>query len=202
MSEHIDRFTLEAYVENVLPPMQRRGVEVHVTTCPTCQARLANAKQMTALLYELPREMPAPVLAARINAAITAQRAAQGAAQRSLAAARWMRWLVLVTFAVGLVLLALAAPRWIGWVQAAATAQLPTDQAVLNWLANAAADPALALDAVMTFAEQTLTGTAEEMDVLLTLATVLLAAASLGGLAQLLGGERPRMAAAAVSVTG
>ena len=198
MSEHIDRLTLEAYVENALPAVQRRGVEVHVTTCPTCQARLANAKQMTALLYELPREMPAPVLAARINAAITAQRAAQGA----LAAARWMRWLVLVTFVVGLVLLALAAPRWSGWVQAAATAQLPTDQAVLNWLANAAADPALALDAVMTFAEQTLTGTAEEMGVLLTLATVLLAAASLGGLAQLLGGERPRMAAAGMSASG
>ena len=99
-------------------------------------------------------------------------------------------------------MLALAAPRWIGWVQAATTAQLPTDQAVLNWLANAAADPALALDAVMAFAEQTLTGTAEEMDVLLTLATVLLAAASLGGLAQLLGGERPRMAAAGVSASG
>ena len=198
MSEHIDRVTLEAYVENALPAMQRRGVEVHVTTCPTCQARLANAKQMTALLYELPREMPAPVLAARINAAITAQ----GAAQRSLAVARWMRLLVLATFVVGLVLLALAAPRWIGWVQAAATAQLPTDQAVLNWLANAAADPVLALDTVMTFADQTLTGTAEEMDVLLTLATVLLATASLGGLAQLLGGERPRMAVAAVSTSG
>jgi|PlaIllAssembly_1097288.scaffolds.fasta_scaffold132986_2 anti-sigma factor RsiW len=198
MSEHIDRVTLEAYVENALPAMQRRGVEVHVTTCPTCQARLANAKQMTALLYELPREMPAPVLAARINAAITAQ----GAAQRSLAVARWMRLLVLATFVVGLVLLALAAPRWIGWVQAAATAQLPTDQAVLNWLANAAADPVLALDTVMTFVDQTLTGTAEEMDVLLTLATVLLATASLGGLAQLLGGERPRMAAAAVSTSG
>ena len=202
MSEHIDRFTLEAYVENELPAMQRRGVEVHVTTCPTCQARLANAKQMTALLYELPREMPAPVLAARINVAIAAQRAAQGAAQRALAAARWMRVLVLVTFAVGLVLLALAAPRWSGWVQAAATAQLPTDQITLTWLASLAADPALALDAVMTFAEQTLTGTAEEMDVLLTLATVLLAAASLGGLAQLLGGERPRMASAGVSVNG
>ena len=198
MSEHIDRLTLEAYVENALPAMQRRGVEVHVTTCPTCQARLANAKQMTALLYELPREMPAPVLAARINAAITAQ----GAAQRSLAVARWMRLLVLVTFAVGLVLLALAAPQWINWVQAAATTQLPTDQAVLDWLANLAADPALALDAVMTFAEQTLTGTAEEMDVLLTLATVLLATASLGGLAQLLGGERPRTVAATVSASG
>ena len=74
MSEHIDRFTLEAYVENVLPAMQRRG-EVHATTCPTCQARLANAKQMTALLYDLPRERPAPALAARINAAITGQRA-------------------------------------------------------------------------------------------------------------------------------
>jgi anti-sigma factor RsiW len=202
MSEHIDRLTLEAYVENVLPAMQRRGVEVHVTTCPTCQARLVNAKQMTALLYELPREMPAPVLAARINMAIAAQRAVQGAAQRSLAAARWMRVLVLVTFVVGLVLLALAAPQWSGWVQAAATAQLPTDQAVLNWLANAVADPVLALDAVMTFAEQTLTGTADEMGVLLTLATMLLATASLGGLAQLLGGERPRMAAAVVSVSG
>ena len=198
MSEHIDRLTLEAYVEQALPAVQRRTVETHVTTCPTCQARLASAKQMTALLYELPREMPAPILVARINAAITAQ----GAAQHSLAAARWMRLLVLATFVVGLVLLALAAPRWIGWVQAAATAQLPTDQAVLNWLANAAADPVLALDAVMTFAEQTLTGTAEEMDVLLTLATVLLAAASLGGLAQLLGGERPRMAAAALSTSG
>ena len=202
MSEHIDRFTLEAYVENVLPAMQRRGVEVHVTTCPTCQARLANAKQMTALLYELPREMPAPALAARISAAITAQSTTQDAAQRALAAARWMRWLVLVTFVVGLVLLALAAPRWSAWVQAAATAQLPTDQTVLNWLASLAADPALALDAVMSFAEQTLTGTAEEMGVLLTLATVLLAAASLGGLAQLLGGERPRMAATGVSVSG
>ena len=198
MSEHIDRLTLEAYVEQALPAVQRRTVETHVTTCPTCQARLASAKQMTALLYELPREMPAPVLAARINAAITAQ----GAAQRSLAAARWMRLLVLATFVVGLVLLALAAPQWSGWVQAAATAQLPTDQVVLNWLANAAADPVLALDTVMTFVDQTLTGTAEEMDVLLTLATVLLATASLGGLAQLLGGERPRMAAAAVSTSG
>jgi anti-sigma factor RsiW len=198
MSEHIDRLTLEAYVEQALPAVQRREVEVHVTTCPTCQARLANAKQMTALLYELPREMPAPVLAARINAAITAQRAAQ----RSLAAARWMRVLVLVTFVVGLVLLALAAPQWSGWVQAAATAQLPTDQTALNWLAGLAADPALALDAVMTFAEQTLTGAADEMDVLLTLATVLLAAASLGGLAQLLGGERPRIATVAIRTSG
>jgi anti-sigma factor RsiW len=198
MSEHIDRFTLEAYVEQALPAAQRRMVETHVTTCPTCQARLASAKQMTALLYELPREMPAPVLAARINAVI----AAQATAQRSQAAARWMRLLVLVTFVIGLVLLALAAPQWSIWVQAAVTAQLPTDQVVLNWLVNAAADPVLTLDAVMTFGEQMLTGTAEEMDVVLTLATVLLATASVGGLAQLLGGERPRMAAAAVSTGG
>src|SRR5512136_3107125 len=132
MSKHIDRFTLEAYVEQALPAAQRRIVETHVTTCPTCQARLASAKQMTALLYELPREVPAPVLAARINAAI----AAQAAAKRSLAAARRMGLLILVTFVVGLVLLALAAPRWIGWVQAVVTAQLPTDQAVLIWLAS------------------------------------------------------------------
>jgi len=195
MSKHIDRFTLEAYVEQALPAAQRRIVETHVTTCPTCQARLASAKQMTSLLYELPRELPAPALAARINTMITAQ----AAAQHSRVAARRMQLLVFGTFVAGLVLLVLAAPQWSVWVQAAAAAQLPTDQVVLNWLAGAAANPVLALDAVIALAEQMLIGTAEEPSVLLTLATVLLAMASLGWLAQLLGGERPRMAAAVVS---
>jgi anti-sigma factor RsiW len=195
MSEHIDRFTLEAYVEQALPAAQRRIVETHVTTCPTCQARLASAKQMTALLYELPRELPAPALAARINTMITAQ----AAAQHSRVTARRMQLVVFGTFVAGLVLLVLAAPQWSVWVQAAAAAQLPTDQVVLNWLAGAAANPVLALDAVIALAEQMLIGTAEEPSVLLTLATVLLAMASLGWLAQLLGGERPQMAAAVVS---
>jgi len=195
MSKHIDRFTLEAYVEQALPAAQRRIVETHVTTCPTCQARLASAKQMTSLLYELPRELPAPALAARINTMITAQ----AAAQHARVAARRMQLLVFGTFVAGLVLLVLAAPQWSVWVQAAAAAQLPTDQVVLNWLAGAAANPVLALDAVIALAEQMLIGTAEEPSVLLTLATVLLAMASLGWLAQLLGGERPRMAAAVVS---
>jgi len=37
MSEHIDRFTLDAYVEQTLPSAERRTVEAHVTTCPACQ---------------------------------------------------------------------------------------------------------------------------------------------------------------------
>ena len=132
MSEHIDRFTLEAYVEKALPAMQRRGVEAHVTTCPTCQARLAAAKQMTALLYELPRERPAPELAARINAAITAHARGStlpGGGQMDAVAGSCdiRRW----TWSAGA---GCAAVERVG--QAAATAQLPTDQAILNWLGN------------------------------------------------------------------
>ena len=187
MSEHIDRYTLEAYVENILPARQRRTVEAHATTCPTCQSRLAAAKQIPAMLYSLPRERPMPYLAARINAAIVAQRAP--------ASAKWIPMLVLAMFAAGLVLLALAAPQWSGWVGVAATAQLPNDQAILSWLGNLVADPAVALEAVTALAEQTLTS-AEEMGLLLTLATVLLAAASIVGLVQLLGSERPLAATA------
>jgi anti-sigma factor RsiW len=181
MSEHIDRYRLEAYVENSLTTAQRRTVEAHVMICPTCQSRLAAARQIPAMLYDLPRERPMPYLAARINAAIVAQRAP--------ASAKWISRLILAMFAAGLVLLALAAPQWSGWVGVAATAQLPNEQAILGWLGNLVADPAVALEAVTALAEQTLTGV-EEMDLLFTLATVLLAAASIAGLVQLLGGER------------
>jgi anti-sigma factor RsiW len=191
MSEHIDRFTLEAYVEQVLPAVQRRTVEAHLTSCSTCQARLANAKQIPALLYSLPRERPTPNLAARINAAI--------AVQHAPAKARWMRALVPAAFVVGLVLLALAAPQWSGWVLAASSAQLPTDQAVMTWLANLATDPAATLDTLLTFAEQMLTGPGEEMGALMTAATMLLASASVAWLAQLLGGEHPLTTAAGAS---
>lgn len=187
MSEHIDRYTLDAYVEQALPAAERRAVEAHVTTCQKCQSRLAAAKQIPAMLYDLPRERPAPELAARINAAI--------AGQRAPASAKWIPMLVLAMFAAGLGLLALAAPQWSGWVGAAATAQLPGDQAILGWLGNLVADPSIALEAVTAFAEQTLTGV-EEMDVFFTLATVLLAAASIAGLVQLLGSERPLAAQA------
>ena len=189
MSEHIDRYTLDAYVEQMLPATERRAVEAHVTTCPTCQARLAAAKQIPAMLYDLPCERPAPELAARINAAIDAQ--------RRPASAKWIPMLVLAMFAAGLGFLALAAPHWSGWASVAAAAQLPNDQAVLDWLGSLVADPAIALDALTAFAGQVFTGAAE-MDLLVTLATVLLAAASITGLVQLLGSERPLAAKATV----
>jgi len=186
MSEHIDRYTLDAYVEQVLPAVERRAVEAHVTTCPTCQSHLAAAKQIPAMLYNLPRETPGPELAARINMAI--------AAQRAPASAKWIPRLVLAMFAAGLGLLALAAPHWSGWAAVAAVAvQLPTEQAIVGWLGNFVADPGIALGAMTAFAGQTLTGV-EEMDMLFTLGTVILAAASIAGLAQLLGSERPRAA--------
>ena len=182
MSEHIDRRTLDAYVEQMLPTTERRTLEAHITTCPACQARLAAAKQIPAMLYDLPRERPAPELAARINATIVAQ--------RTPATAKWIPMLVLAMFAAGLGFLALAAPQWSGWASVAAAAQLPNEQAIMGWLGNLVAEPTLALETVTAFGEQTLTGVAE-MDVLFTLATVFLAAASIAGLVQLLGSEQP-----------
>jgi len=182
MSEHIDRYTLEAYVENDLPAAQRRIVEAHVTVCPICQPRLAAAKQIPALLYGLPSERPSPDLAASINAAVSAQRVPTSA--------RWINVSVLAMFVVGFVLLALAAPQWSGWVQAASVVQPPTEQTVAAWLGQLAADPTVILDSLMALAEQAPTSSVEEMNVLLTLATALLAMASIAGLAQLLG-ERP-----------
>ncbi len=90
-------------------------------------------------------------------------------------------------------------PFWSGWTSVAAAAQLPNEQAILGWLGNLVADPTLALETVRVFAEQTL-ASAEEMDVLFTLATTLLAAASIAGLVQLLSGERPLTATAEARV--
>ena len=185
MSEHIDRFTLDAYVEQTLPSAERRTVEAHVTTCPACQAGLANAKQMTALLYDLPREMLAPNLAARINAAIAAQ-----CAQRAPATARWIPALAPTALALGLVLLVLSAPQWSGWAQAI-EAQLPAEQTIMTGLSTLVTDPAAAFDALTLWVEQVLTAPIGEMNVLITLAALALAVVSAAGLAQLLGSERP-----------
>jgi anti-sigma factor RsiW len=184
MSEHIDRFTLDAYVEQTLPAAERRTVEAHVTTCPACQAGLASAKQMTALLYDLPREAPAPNLAARINAAIAAQRA-----QRAPAVTWRMPSLVPAALVLGLVLLVLTVPQWSGWAQAV-EAQLPTEQTILSGLGTLVADPGTALDALMLWMEQ----------VLITLAIVVLALVSFVGLAQLLGRDRPQAVTPGASV--
>ena len=182
MSEHVDRLTLEAYADKALPAALRQMVEVHLADCPICQARLTGAQQMSVLLSRMPLAQPAPGLAARINAAI--------AAQRAPATSRWMRALVPATFVAGLALLMLTAPEWGSRAQTA-IAQLPTGEVLATWLVNLATDPAIALESLMTLVEQMIIGTTE-LSALLTLATVLLAGASVAGLAQLLG-ERPGM---------
>ena len=174
---------MDAYVEQVLPIAERRVVEAHITACPMCQARLAAAKQMPALLYQLPREKPTSDLAARINAVVVAQHVP--------ATARWMQMSVAAVFALGLVLFALAGPQWSAWVQAVATTQLPTDQTVLIWLGSLLSDPVSSFDSLLSLAGQWLVDPVGEMNVLLTLAATLLAVASVVGLAQLLSGERP-----------
>ena len=186
MSEHVDRLTLEAYAEELVSAAQRQAVETHIAECQVCRTRLASTRQMAALLHRLPREMPTPHLAAQINATI--------AARRMPASAGWTRVLVPAMFVVGLVLVMSLAPRWSGWAQIA-RAELPTSEIMATWLVNVVMDPAVALESFVLSAESILAGTAE-LDAALTLATVLLALASVAWLAQLLGADRPTIARA------
>jgi VanZ family protein len=97
-------------------------------------------------------------------------------------------------FVIGLALVMSLAPRWGGWAQMAGS-ELPTGEAMAAWLANVLMDPAMALESFILSAESILAGPAE-LDVALTLATVLLALASVAWLAQLLGPDRPTTARA------
>jgi hypothetical protein len=187
MSEHLDRRMLEAYVEQSLSALDRRAVEAHVTTCPRCQAGLAAAKQLTALLYDLPRERPAADLTTRIAAAV--------AAGRVPLTSPWLRALAPAAFALACVLLSATWPQWGGWAQAV-LAQVPTAETALAWWWSVLSDPALALDEMATLFEAMVY--TQESNVLFIVSMLLLALASVSGLAQLLG-EPPQSAARAPS---
>ncbi len=180
MSEHIDGFTLECYAEEGLPIAQQQIVDAHLAGCSICRARLDEAQQMANLLYRLPRTKPAGDLTARINAKLAAQTVPY------TPKTHWMGVLVPVMFAAGLVLLALAVSQWGGAVQ---WVQLPTEQTTLAWLGNLALDPSALFDGLQMSAEQMLAEATVDWDALFTLSTILLAMASIAGLAQLLSGE-------------
>ena len=104
-------------------------------------------------------------------------------------AARWRQIWVLGMFALGGLLLVLAAPHWTGWVQALATYELPTEDMVGGWLTNLLFDPVTTFNSLLSGAVQTWLNPAGQMDVLVTVAIIVLAVASVAGLAQLLGDE-------------
>jgi hypothetical protein len=133
------------------------------------------ADSHVAKLFDLDR------LLARIKATI--------AASVAYAGARWRQIWVLAMFALGGLLLVLAAPHWTGWVQALATYELPTENLVGGWLTNLLFDPVTTFNSLLSGAAQTWLNPAGQMDVLVTLAIIVLAVASVAGLAQLLGDE-------------
>jgi cation transport ATPase len=133
------------------------------------------ANNNVARLFDLDR------LLARIKAAF--------AASVAYAAARWRQIWVLGMFALGGLLLVLAAPHWTGWVQALAAYELPTEDMVGGWLTNLLFDPVTAFNSLLSGAVQAWLNPGGQMDVLVTLAIIVLAVASVAGLAQLLGDE-------------
>ena len=94
-----------------------------------------------------------------------------------------------VTFGLGALLLVLAAPHWAGWGRTLATYELPTEDMVGDWLTNLVSDPVTALSSQLSGAVQAWLYPAAQMDVLVTLAIIVLAVGSVAGLVQLLGDE-------------
>jgi CheY-like chemotaxis protein len=127
------------------------------------------------------RPLDLDVLLARVEAAIGAQLAP--------VAARWRQVRVSAAFAVGVLLLVLAAPQWMGWVRDVASYELPSEEMVWGWLNNLVLDPVTVVNSLVSGAVQAWLNSAGQMDVLVTLAIIILALASAAGLAQLLGDE-------------
>lgn len=110
------RTKLDGYVENELATDERAAVEHHLETCSACRQRLTGLQQITALLYQIPAETPAPDLTGRIVATIEA------GMQRS---PRYRLWLHTATVGLGLLfsaylLLALAYQTLLAWQQGGA----------------------------------------------------------------------------------
>ncbi len=64
---------LDLYAEGELPVEEVPAVEEHLARCGACRRRLANLREVTALLQELPAQVPAPDLADRVVAVVQAQ---------------------------------------------------------------------------------------------------------------------------------
>ena len=61
---------LDNYIERELAVDERAALEGHLESCSSCQHKLVHLRQVTALLYRLPAEEPAPNLATRIVAMV------------------------------------------------------------------------------------------------------------------------------------
>lgn len=116
---------------------------------------------------------------AHVKTAVANQLASPAARRRQV----WMS----AAFAVGVLLLVLAAPRWRGWVQTIATYEPPTEDMVWNWLTKLMFDPAATFNPVLSQTVQTWLNPGEQIDMLTMLGIIVLAVASVAGLAQLLG---------------
>lgn len=123
-----------------------------------------------------------------LDALLTRVKAVIAAPFASVVARRSPVW-VPAAFAVGMLLLVQAAPQWLGWVQNVATSGLPTVDMAQGWPTNLLFDPVATFHSLLSGVVQAWLNPAGQMDVLVTLAIIVLAVASLAGLAQLLGDE-------------
>lgn len=65
-TEHLDEFTLNEFLDELLPSIQKRQIEAHLTLCAECSAKLNQLRLLFATLDTLPEIAPQRDLAASV----------------------------------------------------------------------------------------------------------------------------------------
>jgi anti-sigma factor RsiW len=74
ITEHLDSYTLNAFIDGELPPTERHGMEQHLTTCHTCTLRVLSATQLKAATARAGhRFSPPPEALGRLTAQLRSQ---------------------------------------------------------------------------------------------------------------------------------
>jgi anti-sigma factor RsiW len=74
ITEHLNSYTLNAFIDGELPPTERQGMEQHLTTCHACTLHVLSATQLRAATARAGHRFASPPEAlARLKAQLRSQ---------------------------------------------------------------------------------------------------------------------------------
>jgi hypothetical protein len=91
MKRHLSTEQLSSYLDGEVGHAETREVEVHLTSCPSCQGRLSSMRSLIVEIRRLERAAPPPDMAYQVKAQVAAQGEVRTLRSRAL---DWFRSLV------------------------------------------------------------------------------------------------------------